>query len=458
MDSSFLLVFGVYLLIFLYVAIRDTKKVEDFKDYAVAGKRQGSFAVTMTLLATALGASTTIGITDTVDQIGFPGVWWLLFGAVGLIFQSFILSEKVRKIDADTLPDMAGRLVGKPAELLLALIIVISWIGVIAGQFVALSSVITYVIGRNSKTISVIVSVIVILYTVLGGQLSVIKTDRIQFFIIVIGVLITLFYLYYIKGGNTSEVVNNIELLNSNYRPINLFTQFFVIGGVYFLGPDIMSRNFLAKDEKAAKKSALFAGILLAVFSVVITMIGMWVRFNVSSEELGDNKALLYVVSTMPRAFSAALILGLISAILSSTDTCIINASTIFVKDILKKDSVKLIRITVAFLGGISLVLAISGRGDIMSLLTGAYSIYTPGIIFPLFIAIMVNDSKRIRMKIWLTAVVIGGLFGIAGTYFGNVVVKLGVPEGFISYLPLTGMFISLAVALISVKRNEKSE
>ena len=118
--------------------------------------------MTMTLLATVLGASTTIGITDTVNQIGFPGIWWLIFGAVGLVLQSLIISERVRGIDADTLPDLAGRIVGKPAEVLLALIIVISWVGVIAGQFVALGSIIAFATGINSRLLVAIVSIIVI--------------------------------------------------------------------------------------------------------------------------------------------------------------------------------------------------------------------------------------------------------------------------------------------------------
>ena len=138
----------------------------------------------MTLLATVVGASTTIGITDTVYSIGFPGIWWLMFGAVGLILQSLILSKRVRAMEADTLPDLAGKLVGKYAEIVLALIIVISWIGVIAGQLLAMNSLITYAIGRNSRVVFLIVSLIVICYTLAGGQLSVVKTDKVQLIII----------------------------------------------------------------------------------------------------------------------------------------------------------------------------------------------------------------------------------------------------------------------------------
>ncbi len=457
MNITFLAALILYLLIFITIGIFDLKKIKSFTDYSVAGKNQSVFAVVMTLLATVVGASTTIGITDTVYKIGFPGIWWLAFGALGLILQSVFLSEKVRSINADTLPDLANKTVGRGAELVIALIIVISWIGVVAGQLVAMNSLITFAIGKSSKAVFVIVCLIVIAYTTIGGQMSVVKTDKLQLVIILCGVVICMGYLYLFKGGDNALVMQNIELLNENYTPANLFTQFFVIGGVYFLGPDIMSRNFISKNEKTAKSSARIAGIALFLFSVVITLIGMWIRFNVTPEQLGDSGALMYAVSLLPKAVAILLLFGLLSAILSSTDTCLINASTIFVKDILKKESVKYVRITVLVIGGISLILALLGRGDIMSLLTGAYSIYTPGVIFPLMIAIFAFNKRAINKFVWLASVIVGGLFGLAGTYFSAALAAIGVPSAVMNYLTLIGMGCSLVIALLSVRLSRNS-
>lgn len=456
MNTIFLIALGLYLLIFILISILDLKKITSFTDYAVAGRIQGTFAVTMSLLATTIGASTTIGITDTVYGIGFPGIWWLAFGAIGLILQSIFISEKVRATEADTLPDLARITVGKSAEMIIALIIVISWIGVIAGQLVAMNSLISFATGRNDKWLFVIVSIIVILYTMIGGQSSVVKTDKLQFIVIVVGVILCCLYLYLFRGGDTNSVANNIELINENYRPMNLLNQFFVIGGVYFLGPDIISRNFISKDKTIAKKSAMIAGIGLFIFSIFITLIGMWARYNITAEELGDSKTLMYVANLLPKFISVPLIFGLLSAILSSTDTCIINASSIFVKDILRKESVKYIRITVAVIGILATALAVLGRGDIMSLLTGAYSVYTPGIIFPLLIAILCHSKNGVKTGIWGAAVILGGLFGLVGTYFGGALAVLNLPEIISNNLTLIGMGISLVVSLLSIKRKEE--
>ncbi|MCR5107740.1 MAG: sodium:solute symporter family protein [Lachnospiraceae bacterium] len=456
MVNVFFIALVIYLIVFMIIGVFDLRNIKTFKDYSTAGKNQGITAVVMTLLATVVGASTTIGITDTVYKIGFPGIWWLAFGALGLILQSVFISERVRSIDAYTLPDLAGKIVGDKAEKIIALIIVISWIGVIAGQFVAINNLITFAFGNNNKTVFIIVSIIVIIYTMAGGQMSVVRTDRLQLIIIISGIAVCSGYLYFVKGGNTAEVIQNIELLNENYGVSDLFTQFFVIGGVYFLGPDIISRNFISKDPYVAKRSALAAGIGLLIFSVMITFTGMWIRYNVPGGMLEGKSALMYAITLLPGPVSILLVFGLLSAILSSTDTCLINASAIFIKDILKKESVKGMRITVPVIGGLALFLALLGRSDIMSLLTGAYSVYTPGIIFPLMIAILVYKRYEIKKGIWLSAVITGGVFGILSSYFGGFLTSSGIPSVIIRHLTLIGMGLSLVLSVISVRWGEK--
>lgn len=455
MNTVFIIALVLYLLVFVVIGVLDFRSVKTFEDYAVAGRVQGTFAVTMTLLATVIGASTTIGITDTVYRVGFPGIWWLAFGAIGLVLQSFLISKKVRATGAATLPDLANITVGRTAEMIIALIIVIAWVGVVAGQLVAMNSLVSFATGRNDKWLFIIMSLVIIVYTLFGGQSSVVKTDKIQFIVIVIGVVLCCLYLYIVRGGDTTSVADNIDFVNQYYRPMNLLNQLFVIGGVYFLGPDIISRNFISKDESIAKKSALIAGIGLFIFSVFITLIGMWAKYNITPEELGESKTLMYVVSILPKAVSIPLIFGLLSAILSSTDTCLINASSIFVKDILGKESVMGIRIAVGVIGILATALAVLGRGDIMSLLTGAYSIYTPGIIFPLLIAILCHKKKEIRQPIWVAAVVVGGFFGLVGTYFAPFLEKLSLPAPVMANLSLIGMGLSLIIALLSVKWDE---
>ncbi|MCR5149555.1 MAG: sodium:solute symporter family protein [Eubacterium sp.] len=446
----------IYITALIIIGIFDLRKAKSFSDFAVAGKKQRSFFVIMSLLATVLGASTTMGISNTTYVVGFPAVWWLVFGVIGLLLQALFISEKVRGLNADTLPHAAGIMLGRPAELIISIIIVVSWIGVIAGQLVALNNMIRFVTGKNSKTVFIIVAVAIILYTTIGGQLSVIKTDVIQFAVIVIGILTCFIYLYFFSNGDNS-ILGKIELINDSYRPINLVTQFFVIGGVYFLGPDIISRNLVSKDRKTAKKAAMIGGFVLLAYSVIIVLIGLWIRSNVGRLEMDEMNPLMYIMKNkIPPVAGAILMFGLLSAILSSIDTCVINASSIFVKDILKKDDIRLVRGAVVGIGMIALWFTLSGNGDIISFLSNAYSVYTPGVIFPLLIAILCYKKKEIRVSVWVAAVACGGVFGFMGGYFPEIVAKLPLPEFCINNFSLLGMGISLLIALTSIKWGEK--
>ena len=451
MDIPFLVMLGIYMLVMVGISVADSCKTADFKSYAVAGKDQRLITVTMTLMATILGASTTIGITDTVYQIGFPGIWWLAFGAVGLLLQSLLLSERVRGMNADTLPHLTEMLAGRSASFLLALIIVISWIGVVAGQLVALGGLVTFATGKDSKILLAVVAVLVILYTTLGGQLSVVKTDRIQLVVIIAGILLCFGYLFGTTEGSFRDATGQIEFFNESYTVQKWITQFFVIGGVFFLGPDILSRNFIAKDGRTAKRSALLAAGSLLIFAVIISMIGVWARLNVPAEELGGNKTLLYVARLLPGWMRLIMSLGLMSAILSSTDTCLINAASIFSRDILRKEDKKIVRFAVLGIGALALGLTLLSSGNIINILSGAYSIYTPGVIFPLLVAIFSYKKRNIRKKLWMTGVCAGGLCGVMSTFCGEWMTGAGVPSAIVDNLTLIGMGLSLIFSLLSV-------
>ncbi len=430
----------IYTIIFIIIGLCDMRKVNSFEEYAVAGKRQGMSRVLLSILATAIGASATIGIVDRVAGIGFPAIWWLIVGAIGLVLQGLVLSEKVRCLNADTLPDVAEKTIGAPARKFIAAIIAVSWIGVIAAQYISMATVVSAITGKNnSRSILLIVVIITILYSVVGGQVSVVKTDMIQAVIMAAGFLAVFIYLFAVEGSCNQLVFENIRLTNGHFGGMDLFNLLFVVGGTYFLGPDILSRNLVSKDGKTAKKAAIAAGIALAVFAVIIVFIGMWViSFKA---DLGGKSPLIYLLDEIiPYPLAVVLCLGLVSTILSSLDTCLVNVASIIEHDIFGRNSVNGVRIIVAVVGAASLGIALF-KTDIIGLLTGAYSIYAPGIVFPLFIGIMCHKKRKIKRPLLYTGIVAGTVLGFINTYM-----HIGG-----AYLPLIGMGVSLIFSILSV-------
>ncbi len=435
----------IYISIMFGISVYDYFKIKTFEDYAVAGKNQGFKTVFLSLMASIIGASATIGLTDRVAEIGFPAFWWLGVGAMGLILQSVFLSEKIRSLNANTLPDIAKITVGDCAKTLIAVLIVISWVGIIAAQIVSLSLLVTAIFGENkSELIIIFIGIFVIIYTLIGGQISVLKTDKIQSLMIAMGIVVTAVYLIFSGKGNMGETLSEIEIVNSDIQVLDIINLFFIVGGTYFLGPDIISRNIVSKNGKIAKRAAFYSGVGLFVFAIIITFIGIWAKVNIP--DLNGINPLIYILDKyVPLPVEILLCLALISTLVSSSDTCLINAATIMEYDILGRKKVWEIRVIVVVLGVCALVMAIFNK-DIIGLLTGAYSIYSPAVVCPLFTAIWFYGKKSINKNLWYMAVILGGIMGMANTYFG-----VGG-----EYLPLATMGITAMLSILSIKDKKR--
>ena len=457
----------IYFLVLGFICVRDWFKVKNFDDYVVAGRKQSSPFVFMSLMATVLGASATVGIAARAESIGFAAFWWLGVGAIGFWFQAAFLSKPVHDLDVRTLPEIAEKTVGKTGRKLVALIIAVSWIGIIAAQFAAVAGFIGLVLGHDAGTQAVLITaVIVVVYTLLGGQLSVVRTDALQFGILTLGFFATAIYLF---GGFSAvetvepsaeiaadtasgiETFGNFNLLNEKFGFADLAMMLFTVGGAYFLGPDVISRNLVAKDSSAARKAVVAGSFAILVFSVIIVLLGMWAA-TYAPNATGTNVNPLFRLASgvLPLPLAALLSVGLLSALLSSADTCLINSAAIFGSDILNTRRISVVRLLVVAIGVIATFLALQGK-DIIGLLMMAYSVYTPGIVAPLAVAIIAHKKFNVKKSLWYAGVCAGGLFGLVPAILATA--KISTP----AYLPHIGIAVSLVFALVSL-RQKKTE
>ncbi len=437
----------IFIIVLLVVSMFDVKKVKTFEDYAVAGGKQGFWPVYLSMMVSMIGASATLGIADRVWDIGFSAFWWLGAGAIGLLLQGLLLSKKIKDLNVTTLPDIADKTVGEEAKSLLSLIIAISWIGVIGAQLVSLSKLVKSVIGdMDENYLIVIIATVVIVYTMLGGQLSVVKTDMLQSGVILVGIIGTFIYLYTCKNENNIDIFCNIEIIDDNFGYFDLVNILFITGGTYFLGPDILSRNIMSKDGRTACRTTIIASVSLAIIGFIVTMIGMWTLYNLPVMH-GENPLIYIMNKVIPTPLAVLLCLAIMASLISSADTCLVNAATIVEHDLLKRNNIKELRIIVMIIGFLSLLIALT-KSDIIELLLGAYSVYSPGIVFPVFISIFCYGKRKINLRIWFVAVIIGGGAGLLHSYF-----MIG-PD----YLPLLGMFLSFIISIVSVLQSSEKK
>ncbi len=402
--------FLLYLAALTAIAFFARFRVKTFDDFVIAGGSQGAFWITLSTLAGIVGGSATFGIMTLAAQHGFAAFWWLGAGSIFLALQSLLVSEKARALNVRTLPELAGKTVGKEPRIFIALVIAVSWIGIIAAQFAALESLFAPFMPGFLKNASLfLVSFTVIAYTAAGGQLSVLRTDALQFVLLMLGVLLTCLWLW--RGG---DPFGHVSLTAGSFSGVEFSAFLLVTGLPYFLGPDLLSRGFSAKDGKTARRSALTAAVILFFFAVPMTLIGVWAKVH------GITAAPLPAIITdhVPAPLGGLLFLGLISALISSADTCLLSVASIAENDLAGGSSISRTRAVIVIAGLLAVAIAFFRR-DVTALLISAYSVYVPGVVFPLFICLASASRRRVDKRLILSGMAAGSVLGAASVVWG---------------------------------------
>jgi len=436
-----LIVIALYFAAMIAIGLVSRRRAGGADNFFVAGRSGTSLFITGSLLATIVGGSATVGMAGLGFSRGLTGMWWLLVGSVGLIVLGIFWARKVREFGLYTLPELVEKQYDKRISLAASILIVISWLGVIAGQIVA-SGTILSVLGLGSPVMwMVIFSAVFIGYTLLGGQYAVIRTDAFQIGIIFVGIFAGLGLVMYRLGGwgglQISLAPERFSFpVSPQFGGYELAALLLLVGLTYVVGPDMYSRLFCARDARTARNSVFWAAALIIPFALAITLIGMGA--SALFPQIAPEQAFPTVINeVLPPIVGAIVLAALLGAVMSSADTCLMTASTILSVDIvgrfkpsLKPEQILSIsRWGIVGLGLLSLLLALVLKGVISALLF-AYTVYTSGLILPV-LAGFYKDKLRVTPVGALAAIIGGG--GVA------LVSKLMA----IKYLDLGGLLIS---------------
>ncbi|NPV38276.1 hypothetical protein BREVNS_0453 [Brevinematales bacterium NS] len=399
-------VFVLYWAVFLWLAWRKRKYIHSYEDYVVAGRSQSGNLVWFSLLATAIGATAFVGMTNSAGKIGWPIFWWLGVGAIGLGLQAWLLTLRVRERGVNTLPQLVENLVGKAAARFVALVIALSWIGIVAAQFKAMGDVMgMFWPDVDSRILIVVSAVVMILYTLVGGQMSVMATDRWQFLLILVAIGFPL-----VLGlGDKRSYEVPFMFLNETFGWKDFLIYLVLTGGAYFVGPDMFSRAFCARDGKTAQRAVAWAAVGLVPLALGIAWVGI-MAFRIAP---GEGVALLRLVGEKAgMAGQVVVAFGILSALVSSADTTLLSSATIWNQDVFRKKSVMGIQVAIVGIGIFAIVLALLNT-PLLQMLLNVYSLYVPAVVPATTVALLFMERRKIRREWLWVAMGIGTLGGI---------------------------------------------
>ena len=420
-----LIIVIIYSLAMIGIGLGARRKVRSQNGFFVAQRQISVAFITGSFVATAVGGSVTVGMAGLGFGQGLTGVWWLLVGSIGLLILSSFFARKVRGAALYTLPELVERQYDRRVGLAASILIVIAWVGVVAGQIIAAGKVFS-ILGMGSANLwMVIFTVIFVAYTVIGGQFSVIRTDLFQAIIIYLGIFIALALLLPQVGG-----LGGLRLslpqdffsfpVSSQFDWKALLSLLILVGATYVVGPDMYTRLFCARDEKTAQRATSLSAFSFVPLAFAIVLIGMGAR--VLYPQISPEQALPQVMSVVLPPWLGGLVLAaLVAALMSSADTCLLSQGVILTQDVIKqfhpglseKKTILLTRLNIIILGLLALGLAMILKGVISSLLF-AYTIFTCGLVVPV-IAGFYKEKLKVTPQGAMAALIGGGVIGLMG-------------------------------------------
>ncbi len=409
------LILFFYFFIVIIIGILSFKKVKNNSDFFVAGKKAGVLQVSGSLLASILGSSAIIGSVDFAYISGWAGSSLMLCAAFGLILL-YPLTNYIKNFKGYNLPNMLGNFYGEEVQKISSLLIPVAWLGVIASQIMGAAKIIT-ILSSFTYTQGVCISgAVFIFYTILGGQLSIIKTDFVQLIFILLGIILTFSY---IVPEPISETVP--QFINENFTYLDLFIMILTYSTTYLVGPDIYSRLFCSKNEKVMKNSIIVSVCFLIPLAYIFARIGIYGSQIFESSQVGKESVLLMIADKkLPHFISFSLYFGLLSAVISSADTTLLTASSlaaqVFLEDLKSKKAIFITRILTIIFGIAAVIISLKMK-YILSTLLLALAVYSGAFIIPVLVGIF---GFRTRKEVVISAITLGGITALTGKLYGG--------------------------------------
>ena len=348
---------SVYVALILFFVIRGARRTRSMSDYAVGSFQFSPIAVGLSLAASMTSAATFVINPGFVTLYGISGV--ISFGLVlpaAAIVSLVVLTKGFRKhgntVKAITISQWIGSRYGSRAYSLFFAVLSLLLITFVVLICVALTKTLAPALGVDQVYVLMGVIGLIFGYMMFGGANSLVYTNTIQAVLMLIVAVILLGSGYeHFKDGVDGflaklaaidpmlvETTNPESLLFRDWFEI-IFCQI-VIGAAIVCQPHIITKSLFIKDDKDVNRF-LAVGIAAEVLFFLVVFAGLYVRIRFPDMTFEGNKLPMdeliptYVIQEFPVWMALLVVLGLISAGISTLEGLIQALSTTLTNDLI---------------------------------------------------------------------------------------------------------------------------
>jgi cation/acetate symporter len=290
----------------LYFVIAWRSRVNTTEGFYVAGKGIPAPANGAAVAADWMSAASFISMAGLVAAGGYDASFYLMGWTGGFVLLAVLLAPYLRKFGKFTVPDFFGDRYSATGRLVAALAAVFVSFTYVVGQMRGSGIVFSRFLGVPVWAGVLLGMTIVLFYAVLGGMKGITWVQVAQYTVLIIAYLIPAFAIAQNLGGNPipqisfGEVLGELDALQEDLgfaaysEPFASRSQLdvFLATASLMIGtaglPHVIVRFYTAKSVRAARFSAFWALLFIAILYTTAPAIGVFSQTNLINDVAGS--------------------------------------------------------------------------------------------------------------------------------------------------------------------------
>lgn len=337
----------------LLVVAYYTSRNSNNDSFFIGNRSSNWMLVAFGMIGTSLSGVTFVSVPGTVGGAGFAYFQVVIGYLIGYFLIAFILLPLYYRLNLTSIYNYLQHRFGMISYKTGALFFIISrTLGATARLYLVINILQIFILdnlGMPFWLTTIIILLMIILYTFEGGVKTIVFTDTLQTSFMLLGLVVCTIFIMNNLGHSFSGTLNELgnlgmtKIFNTDINSSSHFLKH-IMGGVFItvamtgLDQEMMQKNISVKNLKDSQKNMITFSIIMALVNFLFLFLGGLLYIfaaekgiNVAPDDLFPTAALSY----MPTAVSIIFIIGLISALFPSADGALTALTSSFCLDIL---------------------------------------------------------------------------------------------------------------------------
>tara|TARA_B100000795_G_scaffold268798_1_gene256547 strand:+ start:1667 stop:3211 length:1545 start_codon:yes stop_codon:yes gene_type:complete len=352
---DFFIVIVYFILIFI-TALSGTKLNRSITsdEYFLSGRSLKWPSIALSTIATNVQGYQFLGMMGSAYLFGLAQANLEINAIQGILIAAFVFVPVFLKYKITTITQFIKLKLGSRIALCYSIVSIVLFSTITLGAALfwgayaadmVFGDVLTFISSNQIYRISILIIILGIfsaIYTYLGGLSAVVKTDIIQFFVLVSGGIIVLFVsIYQIGGWNQLFILAPEKMhlhLPADHETLpwtHMFGLFFLNINYWCANQTIMQRSIAAKNLKHAQAGLMVGGVLKYFMAVIIILPGIALYSIIDQPLLDPDMAFPYLVKNyIPVGLRGLILCGLFASLMSTVDSTFNSIATMWSVDI----------------------------------------------------------------------------------------------------------------------------